>query len=172
VLPPPRPARRIEHPPSLGPHAGHKLRLAAVLTGHSGPTAPTASRAPNPTRRILPSWPCEFDSRHPLRREALVASLFLRRLAQRWPVDSEPWALYGPHLLEFTFDPELQRIRDLAIPFARRVLVDQGSTHAAVAHGVHQLAGAGAACRCQVVASVARIVEVESGGKTRQHDGL
>jgi len=78
----------------------------------------------------------------------------------------------GPHLLEFTFDPELQRIRDLAIPLARRVLVDQGSTHAGVAHAVHQLAGAGAACRCQVVASVAQIVEVESGGKTRLHDGL
>jgi len=49
----------------------------------------------------------------------------VRRLAQGWPVDSEPWALDGPNLLEFTFDPELQRIRDLAIPLARRVLVDQ-----------------------------------------------
>jgi hypothetical protein len=77
-----------------------------------------------------------------------------------------------PHLLEFTFDPELQGIRDLAIPLARRVLVDQCSTNGAVAHAVHQLAGAGAACRCQVVASVAQIVEVESGRKTRLHNAL
>jgi hypothetical protein len=83
--------------------------------------------------RDLPSWSCEFDSRHPLHSKSLVGLVFLRPLAQRWPVDSEPWALYGPHLLEFTFDPQLQRIRDLAIPLARRVLVDQCSTHAAVA---------------------------------------
>ena len=60
-----------------------------------------------------------------------------------------------PHLLEFAFDPELLRIRDLAISLARRVLVDQCSTHGPVAHAVHQLSGAGTACRCQVVASVA-----------------
>ena len=64
------------------------------------------------------------------------------------------------------------RIRDLAIPLARRVLVNQCRTHAAVAHAMYQLASAGAACRCQVVAGVAQIVEVESGGKTRLHDAL
>jgi len=61
----------------------------------------------------------------------------------------------GPISLSSRFDPELQRIRDFAIPVARRVLVDQGSTHGAVAHAVHQLAGASTACHCQVVASVA-----------------
>jgi hypothetical protein len=60
--------------------------------------------------------------------------------------------LWAPSL-EFAFDPELQRIRDFAIPLARGVLVDQCSTHRFVAHAAHQLAGAGTACRCQVVAS-------------------
>jgi hypothetical protein len=63
--------------------------------------------------------------------------------------------LYGPHLLEFAFDPELQRIRDLAIPLARRVLVNQCSTHGAVAMRCVRLAGAAPLGRCQVVASVA-----------------
>ena len=39
-------------------HAGHKPRLATAITGLSGRTAPTRSSAPNPARRILPSWPC------------------------------------------------------------------------------------------------------------------
>jgi hypothetical protein len=63
--------------------------------------------------------------------------------------------LYGPRLFDFAFDPELQRIRDLAIPLARRVLVDQCSTHGPWPHTVDELAGAGTASRCQVVASVA-----------------
>jgi len=97
-----------------------------------------------PNDRDLPSWSCEFDSRHSLRSKIPSRLTLSAALGPLWP-----------HLLEFTFDPELQRIRDLAIPLARRVLVNQCRTHAAVAHAMYQLASAGAACRCQVVASVA-----------------
>jgi hypothetical protein len=63
-------AKRIEHSASLGPHAGHKPGLATAITGRSGGTAPTRFSAPTRPGRILPSWSCEFDSRHPLTAKA------------------------------------------------------------------------------------------------------
>ena len=92
------------------------------LTAIRGQPFPFHVKKP-PSQRLrgfrLPSWPCEFDSRHPLHskipsRLALSAApgpKMARRLRALGPL----WT----HLLEFTFDPELQRIR--AIPPARRV---------------------------------------------------
>jgi len=52
------------------------------------------------------------------------------------------------------------------------VLVDQGGAHGRVAHPVHELAGRGTGLGHQVVAGVAKVVEVESFGEPRRLDGI
>jgi len=57
----------------------------------------------------------------------------------------------------------LEPLRDLLLPLARRVLVDQRRADAAVSHPVHQLASARPRLRGELVAGVPEIMEVEAG---------
>jgi hypothetical protein len=69
--------RRIEHQPTTGPQSGHKHRslrgkprLLSTLLPHAGGRSWTV-------QRLLPSWSCEFDSRHPLQQSNPSQRAFL-----------------------------------------------------------------------------------------------
>jgi hypothetical protein len=55
------------HPKAtLGPLAGHYARRMPVIQGQLRAVPDDSSPACRRSGRDLPSWPCEFDSRHPL----------------------------------------------------------------------------------------------------------
>ena len=56
---------------SRGPLTGHYARSVAVIQGQLEAPADDSVPTRERTGRDLPSWPCEFDSRHPLPRKAL-----------------------------------------------------------------------------------------------------
>jgi hypothetical protein len=51
---------------SLGPLTGHYARRVAVIQGQLEAHPDDSVPAREHSGRDLPSWPCEFDSRHPL----------------------------------------------------------------------------------------------------------
>jgi hypothetical protein len=58
--------RACIHEPGSGPLTGHYARRVPVTQGHLQAHADGSVRACRHNGRDLPSWPCEFDSRHPL----------------------------------------------------------------------------------------------------------
>jgi hypothetical protein len=83
---------------------------------------------------------------------------------------------FGPrtgHFLGcFTSDPGIYSIRNLLVTLARRVLVDERSPHAPVAHPVHQFPLACAAGGRQDDAGMPQIVKVEPIRQTGVYDQL
>jgi hypothetical protein len=58
--------RACIHEPGSGPLTGHYARRVPVIQGLLQAHADGSVRACRHNGRDLPSWSCEFDSRHPL----------------------------------------------------------------------------------------------------------
>jgi hypothetical protein len=61
---------KIEQRSRAGPFAGPKPELMTVPRGAGRSDQTGHSSRLEQARRFLPSWPCEFDSRHPLHSES------------------------------------------------------------------------------------------------------
>jgi hypothetical protein len=87
------------HPAArLGPLAGHYARRMPVIQGQLRAVPDESSPACRRSGRDLPSWSCEFDSRHPLHPKGPVRGLFCAAVAHprrgntaraiTWAIDS------------------------------------------------------------------------------------
>jgi hypothetical protein len=115
----------------------------------------------------LPSWPCEFDSRHPLRSESPSERADRSVNTSRRREIRASRAINGPLAVTSASDSLINRSRNLPIPVARGMLIDQCSAHTRVPHPMHQLPCARPRRGRQRVSCVAQIVEPGALRQTR-----
>jgi hypothetical protein len=99
--------RACIHEPGSGPLTGHYARRVPVIQSLLQAHADGSVRAWRHNGRDLPSWSCEFDSRHPLHgaspRPRLPSSTPIRT---RSALYCGRWAAYGPPRDGFVLSPD------------------------------------------------------------------
>ena len=131
--------QQIEQQSHAGPFAGPKPESMMVPRGARRSDQKAHPNRLEQARRFLPSWPCEFDSRHPLQTEGPANELIVPLGPRAGLRNPSSRAISGPLAVTAASDPRIDRSRNLSIPLADGVLINQCSAHTRVPHPMHQL---------------------------------